>query len=84
MPSLIHSPTPTRTMLSANGMRQPQVRNWSPEYQLKNSTATLARNSPAGAPNCGHEVMKPRFLLVRHHSMASSTEPPHSPPTPMP
>ena len=38
----------------------------------------------AGAPNCGHEVMKPRFLLVCAHSIASSTAPPHSPPTPMP
>ena len=28
--------------------------------------------------------MKPRCLLVRAHSIASSTEPPHSPPTPIP
>ena len=84
MPSRIHSPTPTMTALRKNGMRQPQVRNWSPEYQLKNSTAQFARNNPQGAPNCGHAERKPRFLLVRAHSIASSTEPPHSPPTPMP
>ena len=84
MPSRIHNPTPTITMLSRNGMRQPQVRNWSPEIQLKISTAALARNSPAGAPNCGQEAMNPRCLLVRAHSIASSTEPPHSPPTPIP
>ena len=65
-------------------MRQPQTRNWSPEIALKTSTATLASNRPAGPPNCGQEVMKPRCLLVRAHSIDSSTEPPHSPPTPMP
>ena len=84
MPSRIHRPTPTMTMLIRNGMRQPQTRNWSPESQLNTSTATLARNSPAGAPNCGQAERKPRFLLVRAHSIASRTEPPHSPPTPMP
>src|SRR3954469_8349197 len=84
MPSRIHSPTATMPMLSRNGIRQPQTRNWSPEIQLKTNTAKLARNSPAGAPNCGQDAIKPRFLLVRAHSIASSTEPPHSPPTPMP
>ena len=39
---------------------------------------------PAGTPNCGHEAMKPRLPWVRDHSMAISTEPPHSPPAPMP
>src|ERR1700722_6038011 len=64
------------TMLSRNGMRQPQTRNWSPEMRLKTSTATFASSNPAGPPNCGHEVMKPRCLLVRAHSIESSTEPP--------
>ena len=45
---------------------------------------TFARNNPAGAPNCGQAERKPRFLSVRAHSIASRTEPPHSPPTPMP
>jgi hypothetical protein len=52
---------PGMTMLIRNGMRQPQTRNSSPESQLKTSTAKLARKNPAGAPNCGHEAMKPRF-----------------------
>ena len=72
------------TMLSMNGMRHPQTRNWSPEIALNTSTAKFARSSPAGPPNCGHEVMKPRCWLVRAHSIDNSTEPPHSPPTPMP
>ena len=65
-------------------MRHPQTRNWSPDNQLKTSTAEFARKNPAGAPNCGQDAMKPRCLLLRAHSIASSTEPPHSPPTPMP
>ncbi len=65
-------------------MRQPQTKNWSPEIALKAKTARLASNSPAGAPNCGQEAIKPRCELVRAHSIDSSTEPPHSPPTPIP
>src|ERR1700730_6705882 len=84
MPSRIHSPTPTMMMLIRNGMRQPQTRNWSPESQLKTSTAKLAKKNPAGAPNCGQEAMKPRLRSVRAHSIANNTEPPHSPPTPIP
>ena len=48
------------------------------------TTYGFARNNPAGAPNCGHEAIKPRLLLDRAHSIANRTEPPHSPPTPMP
>jgi len=84
MPSRIHSPTATITMLRRKGIRHPQTRNWSPDNQLKNSTARFARNSPAGPPNCGQAARNPRFLLLRAHSIASSTEPPHSPPTPIP
>ena len=65
-------------------MRQPQARNCSPDIWLKASTARLARNSPHGTPNCGQEAMKPREPSVRAHSIDISTEPPHSPPTPMP
>ena len=68
----------------ANGTRQPQVMNSSPAIWLMASTARLARNRPHGTPNCGHEAMKPRELCERAHSIESSTEPPHSPPTPMP
>ena len=31
MPSRIHMPIATMTMLSRNGMRQPQTLNWSPD-----------------------------------------------------
>ena len=72
------------TMLSRNGMRHPQTKNWSPESQLKIKTATLASSNPAGAPNCGQEATKPRWALVRAHSIDSNTEPPHSPPMPIP
>jgi len=65
-------------------MRHPQTRNWSPEIALNTSTAMFAKNNPAGPPNCGQDEMKPRWALVRAHSIASNTEPPHSPPTPMP
>src|ERR1700730_13943424 len=33
-------------MLRANGMRHPQVKNWSPETALKTNTATFARKQP--------------------------------------
>ena len=65
-------------------MRHPQFKNWSPDIALKNNTAKFARARPHGAPNCGQEAIKPRFALVRAHSIDKSTEPPHSPPTPGP
>src|SRR5438046_9371075 len=74
----------TSTMLKANGIRQPQLKNAGPEMALEPSTTRFARNRPAGTPNCGHEAAKPRCWLVRAHSIESSTEPPHSPPTPTP
>ena len=65
-------------------MRQPQAQNWSPDQWLNARTARLARNRPAGTPNCGQDATRPRWPWVRAHSIASSTDPPHSPPTPMP
>ena len=44
----------------------------------------LARKSPQGTPNCGHDAISPRDRSVRAHSIDISTEPPHSPPTPTP
>ena len=84
MPSRIHRPIPTRMIDSANGTRQPQTRNSSPDHALKTATAKVDNRSPQGTPNCGHEATRPRWPCVRDHSIASSTEPPHSPPTPMP
>ena len=55
-----------------------------PDKWLKASTARLARKSPHGTPNCGHEATNPREWFDRAHSIDNSTEPPHSPPTPTP
>src|SRR5205085_12034756 len=55
-----------------------------PEISLNASTAKFARNNPAGTPNCGQDATNPRCALLLVHSIDSSTEPPHSPPTPTP
>src|SRR5947209_5104063 len=47
MPSRIHNPTPTSTIESRNGTRQPQVRNCSPDIWLKTSTARFATDAIA-------------------------------------
>jgi len=65
-------------------MRQPQVRNWSPDQPLKAKIARFERKRPEGTPNCGQEATRPRLPCERAHSIEISTEPPHSPPTPMP
>ena len=75
---------PIRTMLSRNGTRQPQVAKSAPDQALNPRIATVARNRPDGTPNCGHEAISPRLPWPRDHSIEISTEPPHSPPTPMP
>ena len=54
------------------------------QQSTESNAATLARNSPAGAPNCGHAERKPQFWSVNAHSMAKGPDPPHWPPTPMP
>lgn len=46
-------------------------------------TAAVDSSSPSGTPICGQLAMKPR-RFTEPHSIASSTEPPHSPPTAMP
>ena len=46
-------------------------------------TAAVASSSPIGTPICGKLAIRPRRLR-EPHSIASSTEPPHSPPTPRP
>ena len=38
---------------------------------------------PIGTPSCGNDPTNPRFA-DRLHSIANRTEPPHSPPTPIP
>jgi hypothetical protein len=75
---------PTSTIESANGTRQPQVTKSSPAQRLNAKMARFDNSKPHGTPNCGHDAINPRWFCVRDHSIASSTEPPHSPPTPMP
>jgi hypothetical protein len=84
MPRRIHRPMPTSTIESANGTRQPQVTKSSPAQRLNAKMARFDNSKPHGTPNCGHDAINPRWFCVRDHSIASSTEPPHSPPTPMP
>jgi hypothetical protein len=55
-----------------------------PVSALKSSTITMVSTIPPGTPNCGQLAIRPRRALVRAYSIVSSTEPPHSPPTPMP
>ena len=70
-------------MLARNGMRQPQVSNASPMVWVSSETAPVESSRPIGTPTCGQLPMKPRRFGLPH-SMHSVTEPPHSPPTPMP
>ena len=83
-PSRIHRPTPTSTRLSRNGIRQPQVSNASPVRWLQQrDRAGREQQADRHAdlrPGC---AMRPRRRGLPH-SMDSVTEPPHSPPTPMP
>src|SRR5437899_7074406 len=72
MPSRIHSPTPTRIIESAKGIRQPQVRNWSPDIWLNARIARFARNRPHGTPNCGQDATNPQFRSEEHTSELQS------------
>jgi hypothetical protein len=62
-----------------NTAKREQNPHYSHYNGLKANTATLASSIPAGAPNCGQAVIKPRWELVRAHSIDSNTEPPQSP-----
>jgi hypothetical protein len=64
-------------------MRQPQVSNEAPIRWLQSETAPVESRRPIGTPTCGQEPMRPRRRGLPH-SIVSVTEPPHSPPTPMP
>ena len=71
-------------MLIRNGMRQPQVAKFGPVNAATSANKPFDSNNPTGTPNCGQLAMKPRLPVRAPHSMANRTEPPHSPPTPMP
>ena len=70
-------------MLNRKGSRQPQVSNEPPIVWVSSETAPVESSRPIGTPTCGQLPMKPRRLGLPH-SMHSVTEPPHSPPTPIP
>ena len=50
---------------------------------VSSETAPVESSRPIGTPTCGQLPMKPRRFGLPH-SMHSVTEPPHSPPTPIP
>ena len=70
-------------MLARNGTRQPQLSNPGPATPLNSLTMPVDSSRPTGTPTWGQLAMKPRRRCLPH-SMDISTEPPHSPPTPMP
>jgi hypothetical protein len=55
MPSRIHSPTPTMTMLSRKGIRHPQTRNWSPENPAEEQHCQVCQEQP-----CRPAELRPR------------------------
>ena len=71
-------------MLRKNGTRQPQVAKSAPVQALTARITRFDRNRPDGTPNCGQDATSPRLPWLRAHSIEISTDPPHSPPTPMP
>ena len=65
-------------------MRQPQDSNWSRTVTPETTrTASVDSSNPRARRVAGRLAMNPRRLLDPH-SIDMSTEPPHSPPTPMP
>ena len=79
-----YRPTPTSTMDSRNGIRQPQLlKSASEVLPCTSLTMPVDSSRPSGTPSCGQLAKKPR-RRCEPHSIDSSTEPPHSPPTPMP
>src|SRR6516162_11562768 len=50
IPSRIHNPTPTMTMLIRNGMRQPHTRNWSPRKPAEDQHGQISQEEPGRRP----------------------------------
>ena len=71
-------------MLRRNGILQAQASNVAdPASVTVSAVIAVDSKRPTGTPNCGQLPRKPlRFWLP--HSIDISTDPPHSPPTPMP
>ena len=74
----------TRTKLSRNGTRHPQVSKASGlGTPVISRIIAVDRSSPIGTPSCGKLAISP-LRWLSPHSIDMRTEPPHSPPTPMP
>ena len=74
---------PTRIRLPRNGIRQAHALNASGKDSAIAVIAPVPSSSPIGTPICGQLPIRPRRRCLPH-SMESSTEPLHSPPTATP
>ena len=84
MRSRITRPIATSTRLSRNGTRQPHESNADSDSTADSRVMPpVPSTSPTGTPTCAKLPSNPR-LRWSPHSMASSTEPLHSPPIAMP
>ena len=81
--SRTYSPMPTSTMLARKGTRQPHRSKSGPVAALITLNRPVESSSPSGTPSCGQDAIRPRRFWAPH-SIDISTEPPHSPPTPIP
>ena len=82
--SRITRPTATSTRLARKGTRQPQELNVSSDIVADSSVIPpVPSTSPTGTPTWAKLPSRPR-LFWSPHSIVSSTEPLHSPPTAMP
>ena len=81
--SRTHRPITTSTRLARNGIRHAQALNAPSAASAIAVMAPVPSSSPTGTPTCGQLAIRPRRRWLPH-SMDSSTEPLHSPPTAMP
>src|SRR5207247_11060549 len=73
----------TSTRLARNGIRQAHALNASGNDSAIAVIIPVPSSSPIGTPICGRLAISPRLFCLPH-SMDSSTEPLHSPPTATP
>ena len=79
-----YRPTRTSTALARKGMRHPYEKNCSSVSHFDSIRKTPPeKKNPTGAPSCGNIPYHAR-LPGGAFSTASSTAPPHSPPSPSP
>ena len=81
--SRTHRPMATSTRLARNGIRQAHALNASGAASAMAVIIPVPSSSPIGTPICGQLAISPRLFCLPH-SMDSSTEPLHSPPTATP